>query len=122
MNEIKDALLRMVNAGRKVEDLMEAYVKVGLNDNPLHEAYGEICEAIYTLLGEHTEAYKDSITCVAMTAPFLTNERRAEILLAEYRKNHAVQPRPNTMSSDGMKELFSQNGGYMHETPEGDWR
>lgn len=123
MEEIRDALMRMVKAGRTIKRMQEAYLDVGLNDNKLFEAYGEICSAIYSLIGEKTEEYKDSVTDIVMnTSPFVTVERRVEMLMAEYRRNHpenAVQPKPDIMDSDGMKELYERNGGYM--TPEGDW-
>lgn len=123
MQEIKDALLRMVSAGKKIKRMQEAYLKAGLDDNVLFDAYGDICNAIYNLIGETTEEYKGSTTDIVMnTSPFVTVERMVEMLMAEYRRNHpenAVQPKPDIMDSDGMKELYERNGGYM--TPEGDW-
>ena len=120
MEEIRDALLRMVNAGLKVKKMQQAYANVGLDDNVLFDAYGDICSAIYSLIGEHTEEFKDSVTDIAMnTASFVTVDRRVKMLMFEYRKNHPEQPKPNIMDTDGMKELYERNGGYM--TPEGDW-
>lgn len=118
MNEIRDALLRLVNAGLATKDMQEAYLKVRLDDNKLFDIYGSILDAIYKLIGEHTETFEESVTFLTMTAPMLTHERRAEMLYSEYKKNHSM-PKPDTMSSDGMKELYERNGGYM--TPEGDW-
>lgn len=122
MNGIKDALLRLVKAGREIKSLQETYLKVGLNDNPLFEAYGDICEAIYNIVGEHTEEFADSVTNLAMTTPMFTNERRTEMLMAEYRKNHPEapeQPKPNVCTTAELFKMFNENGGYM--TPEGDW-
>lgn len=119
MNEIKDALLRLVTAARDTKRLQEAFVNVGLKDNMIFGVYSEISSAIYDLIGEKTDTFEESVTNLVLTVPYLTNERRAEMLMAEYRKNHPEMPAPNIMSSDGMKELFERNGGYM--TPEGDW-
>ena len=119
MNEIKDALLRLVKAGRRIKKLQETYLEVGLKDGPLFESYGDICDAIYHIIGEHTDEYVDSVTNLVMTMPMFTDERRAEMLMAEYRKNHQEQPSPNLMSRKAMLELFDENGGYI--TPEGDW-
>lgn len=121
MKNVKDALLRMVSAGRKMERLMEAYVDVGLNDTMLHEAYGEIGEAIYDLVGEHTDEFAESVTYTALTAPILSNERRTEILFAEYKKNNGLvcQPSPVITERKEMKELYKKNGGYMFDSPEG---
>ena len=120
MQEIKDALLRMVSAGKKIKRMQEAYLKAGLDDNVLFDAYGDICNAIYNLIGEKTEEYKGSTTDIVMSAmDFISDERMMKMLMFEYRKNHQDQPKPNLMDSDGMKELYERNGGYM--TPEGDW-
>lgn len=119
MNEIKDAILRMVRAARQLKRLQEAYVDIGFNDAPVFQAYSEICDAIYHLIGEHVDAYENSVTNLVITTPMLTEDRRAEMLMAEYRKNHAEQPSPNLMSRKAMLELFDENGGYI--TPEGDW-
>ena len=119
MNEVRDALLRMVRSGLEVKSLQETYLKVGLDDGPLFGVFGDICDAIYYLIGEHKEQFTDSLTYLVMNAPILSEERRVEMLMAEYRKNFPEQPGPSLMSSDGMKELYERNGGYM--TPEGDW-
>lgn len=119
MDEIRDALLRLVKAGRRIKRLQEAYLDVGLKDTPLLDSYGDICDAIYSLIGERTEEYKDCVTDIVMTAPFLTEERRVEMLMAEYRKNHGTMPRPNIMTPEDMKDMTRKNGGY--STPEGDW-
>lgn len=118
MNEMKDALLRMVRAATMTKEMADAYLKVGLDDNKLMSIYGEIAETIYGLIGEHTETYNESVTCLALTTPILTDERRVELLFFEWKKNHA-QPTPNTIESEEMRKMHKENGGYM--TPEGDW-
>lgn len=120
MKEVKDALLRVVRATMKTKHMQEKYLEIGIDDQPWFDIWGDQIDAIYALLGEHTDTLEESVTYVTMTAPYLTDERRTEMLFAEYQKNHK-QPSPNTMSSDGMKELYEHNGGYLRETPEGDW-
>lgn len=122
MNEVKDALLRMVRTALFLRKMAEAYSFIGLNDNPHHEAYGDIAEAIYSLVGEHVDEFNLSTTHVALTTPYLTDERRTELLWAEYSKNHPEhvdQPKPLTISREEFSRLAENNGGYM--TPEGDW-
>ena len=119
MDGIRDALLRLVKTALYVEKLSEAYVKIENVDNPMTEIYGQIASAIYDIVGEETEEYTDSVTYMALTTPIITEERRTELLMTAYRRNHPSQPSPNLMSSDGMKELYERNGGYM--TPEGEW-
>ncbi len=120
MNEIRDALLRMVKTALFLKKMAGAYTVLGLDDNPHHEALGNLCDAIYCLVGEHVEEFDKSVTCLAINAPILSNERRTELLLSEYKKNH-LQSKPNTIEPDEMLEMVKENGGYMHETPEGDW-
>lgn len=124
MNEIKDALLRMVNSAIATKKMADAYLTVGLDDNTLHKIYGDICDAIYYLVGERMEDFSKSVTCLAVTAPFLTDERRAELLWSEYVRNHPVvhvdQPKPHTITREECEKMFRKNGGYM--SPEGDWQ
>ena len=127
MDGIRDALLRMVRTALFLKKMAEAYTTLGLNDNPHHEAYGDLCDAIYSLIGEHTEEFDKSVTWIAVNAPFLTEERRTEMLMAEYEKNHyecpnfeSKQPRPNTFEREDVKKMRKKNGGYM--SPEGDWK
>lgn len=119
MDGIKDALLRMVRAGIKTKNMQEAYLKVGLEDNALFDIYGDILDGIYCILGEKRNTFDQSVTFTAMSAPYLTDERRTEILYAEYMKNHPDQPRPLTAERVDVREMYNRAGGYM--TPEGDW-
>ena len=124
MQNIKDAISRMVAAAVRLKETMKNYVDNGVDDNPLFEIWGDILDGIYTLLEEHTETFEESVTYTVMTAPYLNNERRTEMLWAEYKNRHQeqfiVQPKPVTMNPSDMKALYSKNGGYM--TPEGDWQ
>ena len=119
MNNVKDALLRLVHAGLETKKMQEAYLTVGLDDNKLFDVYGSILDAIYNIVGEHTETFEESVTYISMTAPILTEERRWKMLVAEYAKRNPEQPQPYTFERKDMKELHEKNGGYM--TPEGDW-
>lgn len=123
MNEVKDALFKMVKAGIKLSGLMTNYADCGIDDSPMFDVWGDILDGIYALLGEHTDTIEESVTYTVMTAPYLNNERRTEMLWAEYVKRHpeqpVVQPQPITISPEGMREMMKRNGGYM--TPEGDW-
>ena len=127
MNEIRDALLRMVRTAMFLRKMADAYTTLGLDSNPHHEAYGDLCDAIYYLVGEHTEEFNKSVTWIAVNAPFLTDERRTELLMSAYEKNHIAyphdepkQPKPNTISRKQIEKMINKNGGYM--SPEGDWK
>lgn len=94
MQNIKDALLRGVEACRELLKLHEAMEYCGYPENPFWKNYGTIADLIYELIGEHTETFEESVTFLALTAPYLTNERRVEMLYATYKKNFPDQPGP----------------------------
>ena len=122
MDNIRDALLRMVTTTLFLKKMAEAYTVLGLDDNPHHEAYGDMMDAIYYLIGEHTEEFDKSVTYLAINAPILTDERRTELLLSEYRMNHpeqVAQPRPNTIEPSSFLNMKKRNGGYKFNSPEG---
>lgn len=124
MEGIKDALLRMIKTALFLKKMAGAYSTIGLDDNPHLQAYGDMCDAIYYLVREHTEEFTESVTYLVLNAPFLSDERRAEMLMSEFKKNRIAdieQPKPNTVSRKEIEKLFKKNGGYMNETPEGDW-
>lgn len=127
MDGIRDALLRMVKTAMFLRKMAEAYTVIGLDDNPHRQAYGDQCDAIYYLVGEHTEEFDKSVTWIAVNAPFLTDERRVELLMSAYEKNHMVeshveqkQPKPHTFNRKDTEDMAKKNGGYM--APEGDWQ
>ena len=127
MDGIRDALLRMVKTAMFLKKMAEAYTVLGLDDNPHHEAFGDTCDAIYYLVGEDVENFATSVTYTAVTAPFLCNERRVQLLMSEYEKHHHVcpdyvpnQPKPDTMNRKDTEKMYRKNGGYM--APEGDWQ
>lgn len=100
MQNIKDALLREVEAGRNLFNLHQAMDACGFADNPFWDNYAIVADGIYDLIGEHTETFEESVTHLALTAPFLTNERRTEMLYAEYKKNFPDQPSPVSYVGD----------------------
>ena len=120
MSDIKDALLRMIRSAMSAKKMADAYLTIGLDDNKLHRIYGDLLDAIYTLIGESVDEFGLSVTYVAATAPFLTDERRTELLYSEYLKNHQIkQPKPFTVSPEEMRKMFKKNGGYKFNSPEG---
>ena len=122
MEGIRDAISRMVKAGLQVKKLQESYVKTGLDDNALFEVWGDILEAIYHLIGEHTETFDESKTAIIMNAPCLSVELRSELLFNEFvRNNCATQGKPVTFTEEQTNDMFRKSGGYRFETPEGDW-
>ena len=120
MDGVRDALLRMVKTSMFLKKMAEAYTVLGLDDNPHHQAFGDLCDAIYSLVGEHTEEFDKSVTWIAVNAPFLCDERRVQLLMSEYEKHHCEcpnyepkQPKPNTMPRECVEKMACENGGYV---------
>ena len=87
MQNVKDALFREVDVCREMLKLHDAMASCGYPENPFWDNFSTASDAIYKLIGEHTETFEESVTYLVLTAPYLTNERRAEMLYAEYLKN-----------------------------------
>ena len=132
----KDALLRLVRAWIRTDKAIESYLKAEIKSNLLIRANGEIQEAISILVGEADVDLEDSVTNTALTAQFLTDERRVELLMAAYRKN-VEHKTSNGMDMKfrvvDMETMVRKNGGYSasigyvppktgEETPEGEWK
>lgn len=128
MENIKAALLRDVEATRNLLDASNAMEALGYPNNPFWTNYMNVADGIYKLIGEKTDTFEESITYLALNAPYLTNERRVEMLMAEYNKNFPKQPRPitsdndNKASQDGYVSVESKKGcGSVHIACKGEW-
>ena len=123
--ELRGAMLKIVRAYRKTDEYMQSFVKAGVDNQQLFEIAGEIADAAFCLTGEKLLPEDDFNTCTtynALKAPGLHDDIRVRILMAEWRKNHAEQPKPRTMDREAFKASVMKNGGYMYERPEGDWK
>lgn len=136
MNGIEKALSMMVKTWTKFHKAEEALKNAGIGyeDSFIGDMAGNIADAIYDLVGEHTEKFEDSATFTALTAPHLCEERRVALLMYAWRGNHpelaryyekldcSEQPKPNLMEAEEIRKMTEKNGGYFRwETPEGDW-
>lgn len=118
MDNVRDALLRMY----RVAKMAKRYDAVfeGL-DTPYFRIYGEAVDAIYSLIGEHTETLEESETYNILHTQSLTEDRAVALLMNVYEKNN-TPPKPHVHWVDSMADMVKANGGYLHETPEGDWK
>lgn len=115
MQNVKDALLREVDVCREMLKLHDAMASCGYLENPYWDTFSTSADAIYKLIGEHTETFEESITYLVLTAPYLTNGRRAEMLYAEYQKNIVSDNPPKHVSkpdsfSATLKEIDDASG------------
>ena len=116
MQNIRDALLRDVDACREMLKLHDAMASCGYPENPYWDTFATMADGIYKLIGEHTETFEASITHLALTTPYLTVDRRVEMLMAEYRKNFPEQPKPITSDNDGNKREGYTYRKVMHDS------
>lgn len=114
---MRDALLRLVSAERKASAISKAIRNAGYSESVYDEIAGEISDAIYCMIGENTETYADSVTCLVLHTDILTDERRVAILLSEYVKNvgpieTAKQPKPQTLPAEEIRRMMNNSEGY----------
>lgn len=121
MEEMRDALLRLVRAWTRAHTVLEAYVKVNMDSNMLFQTCAEIEESITFLLGEADKDLEDTVTHIALTAPYLEEDRRVSIMMSKYTANHPAMPAPILFERKDMRKSVKENGGYMRESLEGGW-
>ena len=76
----KKVLTHLIRAGRDARNLENVLSTLGYNETPYFNLYGDITEAMYTLLGENTESFDESITYAVMNDPLTSDEACAEEL------------------------------------------
>ena len=121
MDDIRDALLRMYRVAKMAMKMEETLNKIGYGGGPVNDLYGEAADAIYYLIGERTETFKQSVTYVVLHTVSLDEDRAVCLLLGAYKRNHPEQPSPQFIDPEKMRENVKKVGGYHYQTPEGDW-
>lgn len=85
--DTKEALTRMVKAGRLALTMDKGLRSLGYDETPYFDIYGNIADAVYFLLGEETETFSASVTSLVFESPELTDARRVSLLMRELEKN-----------------------------------
>ena len=62
MMDAKKVLTHLVRAGRDALHIESTLTELGYKETPYYNLYGEIAEAIYTMIGENTDTFNESIT------------------------------------------------------------
>ena len=78
----KKILTHLIKAGRDALHLERTLKQLGYSDTPYFDLYGEICEAVYCLIGEDTQTFDESLTHAAMNDIYSSDEMCAETLAA----------------------------------------
>ena len=117
MDNVRDALLRMVKSAKKLKRMADAFDAAGIGSETLFSCYGDVIDAIFHLIGEKTDTYENSWTCLVMNTGSLSDDRAVALLMNAYRKNVEPEiPAPSFISEEQARKM---KRGYM--SPEGDW-
>ena len=147
MQKTKDAFLRMIKAARKVKKVCDGLREIGLGDDTLFDAYGDIIDAIDLMVGAEFGPCEIETTVAYQAVNAVPMDNGLDMLMKEWEKHN--MPRPHTFEPDEFYELLNKNGGFMYvpgigavmvtngptgelhpvfpektaltETPEGDW-
>ena len=76
----KSVLTHLIRAGRDAIHLEKTLSGVGYNETPYFNLYGDIIDAIYGILDEHTDTIEESMAYAAIHDPFTPDEICAEEL------------------------------------------
>lgn len=85
--DMKKVITHLVKASRDAMHLDTTLSDIGYKDTPYFNIYGNICDALYAMLGENTDSFEQSETYSAVQDCFLPDELCAEQLLPIYYKN-----------------------------------
>ena len=77
---MKNVFADLVNAANMAQMMDSAMKSAGYDENPYFDIYGNIADAIYTLLGEHTNTFEESVTFKVLNSTHLSVDDAAEIL------------------------------------------
>ena len=76
----KSVLTHLIRAGRDALHLEKTLTEIGYVETPYFNLYGEITDAIYGILDEHTDTIEESKAYAAIHDPFTPDEICAEEL------------------------------------------
>ena len=86
IESILECLVRIAMKSLYISDQMSL---LGFTDNPYFSIFGNAADAIYNLIGEHADPFDDSVTYRTIHQFMFSEHDCVQILLEEFRKNHA---------------------------------
>ena len=87
-DSLRDALGRLVLTARKAKKNDDALMQLGYQDTPYFDIYGQIADAIYSLVGEETRRFDESATYDAINNDRYTDRERLQVLEEAYSESH----------------------------------
>lgn len=103
----KQAMKRLVSCYRKANSLADEVHKLFGKSEQLDSIAGDLLDAVWIMLGEHTNTITESVTYRIMTSN-MEDETVAEILIA-YMDGNVKQPAPVFFTDEQVKKM---NVGY----------
>jgi len=88
MDEVLKKMIRASEKARKIDAVLKP---LGYSDNPFFDIFGDIADAVYSLVGEKKDNFEESATYWALTGDVLPEEDKLDILLEIYRKNRPAR-------------------------------
>lgn len=85
--DMKKTITHLIKAGRDAMHLDSTLGNIGYDGTPYFNLYGDICEALYAMLGEDTDSFEQSETYAVMHDCLMPDEMCADQLLPLYFKN-----------------------------------
>ena len=80
--EIRNMLSRIVKAAAIARSHSTSMSTLGYPDNPYEAIFGELADAVYLLLGEKTDTFDESITCLALCNDLIPDEQRVDLIMS----------------------------------------
>ena len=109
MNSQK-VLTHLVRAGRDALHIENILNGIGYKETPYFNLYGEIADAIYTMLGENVDSFDESVTHSTINDPLTSDELAAEQLAKLLNKTSGAIIQINNTTRDIIAEAANSRG------------
>lgn len=109
----KEAMIRLVRTERLANETDEKLRALGYGDTPYETIHGDIADAIYFLLDEHTPTFDESLTFRTLRNIALSDDQCADILLAAYNEKSGEEEVVSGHTLDYLKKVSEQRGVEM---------
>lgn len=87
---IRYILSTLLEAATKALNLHNEMASLGYPETPYFDLYGETADVIYSLIGEKTTTFEESVTYKTLNDPKLDVAQQLDALMNEYQRNELV--------------------------------
>ena len=89
--DMKNALTKLVRTAVETRQIAQNMQALGYWDTPYETIFGGIADAVYALLGEHTDTFDESMTAEALCSETLPEQQRVALLFHEWKRLSAAR-------------------------------